>query len=165
MSFLSGGSTSVGADGRGGKRAGRRRTGLALFYAGLTLGGLSWGVFAAGCATNQPPVATVSRQGAAAARLVVENLTDYAWRLSATLPTGAEIWAGKVGPRAALEVELAGGDYVIQQAVISGVVGQGLIRHLPARFESGQTYRWRLGTLLSKAAADPAYAGREPAEL
>lgn len=148
MTFLSRGPPADVAAGFGRKRAGRRRTNPGLFYSGLALGVLSWGVTATGCVAGHPPAA-VAPPAAAPARLAVKNLTDYVWRLSATLPNGAEIWAREVGPRSAIEVELAAGDYVIEQAVVSGNVGPGLTRQVPARFESGQTYRWRLGTLLS----------------
>lgn len=115
------------------------------------LGGVGWCGMVPGCATAVPPMAMVSPPPARA-RLVVENLTDYEWRVTVTATAGPEAHEARMSPRKTLEVTLAGGDYVMEQAVVAGGAGSGLARRVPARFEPGQAYCWRLVTLLS----DPA---------
>lgn len=105
---------------------------------------LGW-LAAAGCASS-----TVVPESRPVARLLVENLTDYAWRITVTAAAGPESSTAEVPARGFAEVALSGGDYVIEQAARGP--GADLSRRLPARLEAGQSYQWRLGTLLS----DPA---------
>lgn len=106
---------------------------------------------AAGCASS-----TVVPESRPVARLLVENLTDYAWRISVTATAGPEASTAEVPARGFVEVMLGGGDYVIEQAARGA--GADLTRRLPARLEAGQSYQWRLGTLLSGPAGTTAAA-------
>lgn len=111
-------------------------------------------VAAAGCAST-----SVVPEPKPTARLIVENLTDYVWHVSVTAAAGPESRTTEIPARGFGEVTVAGGDYVIEQVVRSAGAGAELARRLPARLEPGQTYQWRLGTLLS----DPAGASpRDP---
>ena len=120
------------------------------------LGGLGWCLATAGCISPRPPPAAIPP---VVARLLVENLTDYEWHIAVAAAIGPETREARVAARSSIEVTLAGGDYVIEQTVVTGIAGGGLARRLPARLEPGQTYRWRLGTLLSDPAGN---AGRDP---
>jgi len=102
---------------------------------------------AAGCASS-----SVVPEPPRVARLLVENLTDYAWRITVIAAAGPEAGAAEVPARGFAEVAVGGGDYVIEQTARGA--GAELSRRLSARLEAGQTYQWRLGTLLS----DPAGA-------
>ena len=112
---------------------------------------LAWWIFAAGCATPAPVSPAVPQQPA---HLVVINLTDYAWRIVLTRPSGEPAHESRLQPRATAKVDLAGGDYVIEQTALSAGAAPELSRRIPAKLEPGQTYRWRLVTLLSEPAGD-----------
>lgn len=113
----------------------------------ISLVGLLVGLAAAGCASAPPTVAVAPP--AAVARLVVENLTDYRWRIAVTSAGGGEVREARVRARGSVELMFTGGDYVIEQTVVDGNSGTDLYRRLPARLDPGRTYRWRLVTLLS----------------
>jgi hypothetical protein len=121
------------------------------------IGGLGWGLVAAGCAMVRPPTVT-ALPAARGARLVIENLTDYEWRIAVAATAGTETLASRVSARSSAEINLAGGDYVIEQTVVAENAGTELTRRLPAQLAPGQTYRWRLVTLLSDPAGE---AGRD----
>jgi hypothetical protein len=89
---------------------------------------------------------------------VIENLTDYEWRIAVAATAGTETQASRVWARSSAEINLAGGDYVIEQTVVAENAGTELTRRLPAQLAPGQTYRWRLVTLLSDPAGE---AGRD----
>lgn len=108
----------------------------------------------AGCTLPAPSPG--SGVGAAAAHLVVTNLTDYEWSLVITRVPGGEARTSRLSPRGSLTIDLADGDYLIVQSALPAGVAPELSRRLPFRLEPGKTYRWRLGTLLSDAAGTPA---------
>lgn len=99
----------------------------------------------AGCASATAPV-----EKSAPARLIVHNLTDYAWRLVLTDAAGGAELEVQVAPHADRSIELAGGDYGIAQSIIPPNPTGGMDRKITCRLESGQTYHWRLATLLSE---------------
>ena len=96
---------------------------------------------------------------AAESHLVVANLTDYEWNLVIAPAAGGEGRASRVPPRESLKIDLAGGDYLIDQSAVPAGAAPELSRRLPIRLEAGRTYRWRLGTLLSDAAGAPMSPG------
>jgi hypothetical protein len=83
------------------------------------------------------------------AHLVVINQTDYEWRLVINRPPGDSMMDIRVLARASQTIDLAGGDYVIEQTMLPKTNAPELSREISSRLESGQTYRWRLATLLS----------------
>lgn len=104
----------------------------------------------ASCAN--PPSAPASAL-AAPAKLSVINLTDYVWHLVISRAGGGTVRDFQVKARASEVLELAGGDYLIEQTVLEeGVAGADLTRKIPSTFIPGQSYRWRLATLLSEPA-------------
>jgi hypothetical protein len=84
------------------------------------------------------------------AQLVVLNRTDYEWQISIAGPSGEKTNDFKLEARASRTLDFPSGDYVIKQTVLSEGAAKELTREIPAKFESGQTYRWRLVTLLSE---------------
>jgi hypothetical protein len=83
--------------------------------------------------------------------LVVINETDYLWSLNIALAGGGGAQETRVQPRATVTLDLAGGDYVIEQTALSENAAPALTRKIPAKLNGGQTYRWRLITLLSES--------------
>jgi len=119
------------------------------------LAGLAFLLLAAGCATV-PPVAPTVPAAAPRARLAIINLTNYEWHIALARQTGGEHYDAAVPARGSVNVDVAGGDYVIEQAVTSGSAADAMVRRVPARLEAGQVYRWRLDTLLSDSSGEPA---------
>ena len=83
------------------------------------------------------------------ARLTVENVSDYPWRLSLQPAMAAVARTERLEPRSSHTLEVVGGDYQIEQTLLDGRPGPELTRHLSFHLEAGQTYRWQLTTLLS----------------
>jgi len=65
-----------------------------------------------------------------------------------------------------LDLELAGGDYAVEQTMLSDDAGPDSTRRFSMQLVVGESYRWRLVTLLSGAeAADvslPAEEAKQP---
>jgi hypothetical protein len=120
-----------------------RATGWAVLSGCLLLGG---------CGSPAPISKNTERQPA---HLVVMNLTDYRWRITIARLPAPPTADFQVEARESRSIDLAGGEYTIRQTVLSEGAASELSRELPAKFESGENYRWRLATLLSEA-ADPA---------
>jgi len=85
----------------------------------------------------------------AVARLTVANVSDYPWRLSLHPATGEGDRTERLEPRSSHSLEVASGDYEIEQTLLDGRSGPELTRHLSFHLEAGQSYRWQLTTLLS----------------
>ncbi len=101
----------------------------------------------AGCAT--PP--TTGPLVVAPARLAVVNLTPYPWAIAVAPAAGGDARLVRIEPRGNADLDLPGGDYRIEQALISTPARPETVRQFPARFDAGQTYRWPLATLSSEA--------------
>jgi hypothetical protein len=104
---------------------------------------------------------TAVRQPAAAgpvAHVVVVNLSDSEWQIAIAPAGGGEARVLRLQARASQKVELSAGDYAIEQTLLAGNPGPASTRRLSAKLDPGQTYRWRLVTLLS---ALPGDIGRE----
>ena len=115
---------------------------------------LGWCVFLGGCATPTPtPVAV--KVPPQLAHLVVLNLTDYEWQISIAGTASEKINDFKLEARASRTLDIPGGDYVIKQTVLSEGAAKELSREIPAKFDPGQVYRWRLVTLLSEPSGVP----------
>jgi len=118
------------------------------------LGGLVWLLIMTGCAT--PPASPPVAAPAPVTHLEIINRTNYAWHITISSTSGKETFSSPVQPQASVKIDLAGGDYLIEQTVTSPGAAPELSRRIPARLEPGQTYRWRLDTLLSDTSGDPA---------
>lgn len=117
-----------------------------------------WATLAlAGCATSPGLVAPSSVP--ATARLAVVNLTPHVWRIAVSSPSGGEPRVMQVEGHATVELELTGGDYRIEQTLLTASAQGGATRVFPAAFEAGQAYRWPLATLGSMADDSEAQPG------
>jgi len=85
-----------------------------------------------------------------AARLTMVNDSNCEWIITATLVGEGEegqTWKLQIGK--SLEVVLAGGEYRLEQRMLSLESGSSQVRRFPMKFEAKQNYRWRLVSLLS----------------
>lgn len=90
------------------------------------------------------------------ARLLVENTTSFAWRIALTAVRDGAPRAVLVAPHASVAVELAGGEYQVEQARQIAPGESGPPRRFPLCVEAGRTYRWALAMLMAEADdADP----------
>jgi hypothetical protein len=101
----------------------------------------------AGCAGPAPMADKVPRSPA---HLTVINQTDYEWRLVIAQVAGGVVQNMQLSARASQTVDIEEGDCVIEQTALSSNAAPELSRRVSVRFESGQTYHWRLATLLSE---------------
>jgi len=109
-----------------------------------------WGLLllAGGCGTVGP---TASGDGRTA-HFVVINLSDCGWQITLAPAVGGPYRILHLAGRESQAVDLPGGEYHIEQTALAGPTGAGSTRQLKIRLDSGQTYRWRLVTLLSAPA-------------
>jgi hypothetical protein len=114
-----------------------------LFLLGLLL-------LAGGCGTVGP----ASAVSGSTVHFVVINLSDCGWQIVLTPAGGGPARALQLAARESQEIDLAGGEYGIEQTALSGSTGTESRRGFTVRLEAGQTYRWRLATLLSAPAGE-----------
>lgn len=101
-----------------------------------------------GCVAPSPVV--VEKPLSPPAHLVVLNLTDYEWHIAIVHSSGGSAADFHLESRGSHSVDLAGGNYSIEQTALSQGAALELTRKIPASLDAGQTYRWRLVTLLSE---------------
>ncbi len=100
-----------------------------------------------GCSAPAPVLSK-----SAPATLAVSNITDYLWRLAITPVAGGGARNVSVAPHGVCTIELAGGEYEIEQTAETAA----LTRRIACRLESGQAYQWQLATLQgSRATGTP----------
>ena len=123
--------------------------------------GLGLLLFAGGCGTVGPSAAGNGR----AVHFAVINLSDCGWQIMLSPTGGGPARALHLAARESQEVDLEGGEYRIEQTELTGTTGIESVRRFTVRLEPGQTYRWRLETLLSApaggASGEPANDGHE----
>lgn len=85
------------------------------------------------------------------ARLTLLNSSDCEWQIVITPLTNGDSRTWKLTAAKSLDLELAGGDCVIVQTLLVADAKPALTRRFSMHFEAGQSYRWRLMTLLSGA--------------
>jgi hypothetical protein len=102
-------------------------------------------LLASGCAT----VPSAAAGPAQTAHFVIVNLSDCAWQITLSPAGGGPARVLHPAARESEELDLAGGSYGIEQRALIGSMGADSTRRFTIRLESGQTYRWRLVTLLS----------------
>ena len=104
-----------------------------------------------GCAgpATTAPVPT----GPRIARVELVNLSECDWRITLVSTDGRETSPPRLPAHATLRLEIPGGDYTITQTALNGPAA---VRRFPAHLEPGESYRWRLATLLTgQAGAAP----------
>ena len=109
-------------------------------------------LLAAGCNTVPKPSAEAGPTG----HLVIVNLSDCEWQISISPMAGGETHTLHLAVRALQAIDLSPGDYVIEQTALVVDAGPDSARRFKTRIDVGQTYRWRLATLLSALREDPA---------
>jgi hypothetical protein len=114
----------------------------------MLLIGLGLALLAAACGTVPPPAAAPAR----GVHLVVVNLCDCTWQITIAPAGGGPAIALHIAGRESQEADLQAGAYEIVQTAAPGSGGAELTRRFTVRLEPGQTYRWRLVTLLSAPA-------------
>lgn len=97
-----------------------------------------------GCTTAELPGSAGPR-----AHFVVVNLSDCEWQIAIDPGGGGEGRALRLPGRGTQQIDLAAGDYVIEQTMLARNAGPASTRRLTIKLEPGQTYRWRLVTLLT----------------
>ena len=139
------------ADSAGGaqeQRAWRRgwvRLGLAVLLTGC----------ATGCATGvvEPQMAAVATAAPRPVRLTITNEATRAWQLSFLDLDGFEVKQVRLRAREEATVELAGGEYTLEQALLATSGARESVRRFPLRLKAGGAYNWTLATLLTDARA------------
>lgn len=115
-----------------------------IFLSLVALAGVLLAGLGAGCSsTREPPRLARSWNEA---EIAVTNLTPYPWRVALT-PKEGEARTVQVQPRETLAVVVPGGDYRVEQTLLSASAVPS--RTFQARFEAGERYRWSLATLLA----------------
>jgi hypothetical protein len=121
----------------------------------LCLAGLLGLFFAVRCTRENPlskksPAVSASQM----AHLTLLNDSNCEWQIAMTPAAGGEPRSWKLPLAKSLKVELAGGDYQVEQTMLTDDAGPNEPRRFSLRLTAGESYRWRLVTLLSGAAED-----------
>jgi hypothetical protein len=91
---------------------------------------------------------TVERVPAAPlAKLSMVNLTDQVWRIAFSAAGQMPPRTVEVAPRGQSDIELAAGEWLVDQALVNGEGRPTVTRRFPSRLEAGESYRWPLATL------------------
>ena len=88
------------------------------------------------------------------ARLAMLNCGDCEWQIVIKPRTGGDAHIWKVPQGKTLDIELAGGEYAVEQTMLIESAQPDSTRRFSMQLEAGQFYRWRLMTLLSGARDD-----------
>jgi|GEM_PF-1707383 len=88
------------------------------------------------------------------AHLTVLNSSECEWQIAFTASAGGGARTWKLPAAKMLKIELAGGDYRVEQTMLTANADATATRRFALHLEPGETYRWRLMTLLSNAAAE-----------
>jgi len=120
----------------------------ARFLAGVSL---FMALLLVGCETipDTPPIPPNTP-----AHLRIVNQSDYEWRVTASPSEGGSTTEWILTARATVEGTLLPGNYAVQQTMLAPGNIAAASRTFQFTPEAGQTYRWRVGTLLSKPLDD-----------
>jgi hypothetical protein len=102
-------------------------------------------LFVSGCGSVPQPAVAPARE----VHLVVANLSDFAWQITFAPRAGGAVRVLHLAARESQRIDLAGGTYSIEQIALNESGAADSTRRFAVNLESGQTYRWRLATLLS----------------
>lgn len=105
--------------------------------------------FLAGCASKPQPVRPVE----SAAFVVVENHTDFAWRVSLVPVAAATSAWREVAPREVVKLAFPPGVYRVRREIVaegaSGAPVSAADAAIDLTLAGGRTYTWPLATLFS----------------
>ena len=134
-----------------------------LALALLCLAGLVGLFFLARCAgtagSTRKPAETLPE--AKMAHLTLLNSSECEWRIVIAPATGGPGRTCKLAVAASIDIELPGGEYKIEQTMLTDAAGPDAIRRFSFQLKSGQAYRWRLVALLAGETSE----ARRPAKL
>jgi hypothetical protein len=82
------------------------------------------------------------------------NASPCEWQIVATSAGSGDRHTWKLPVAKSIEVNLVGGDYAVEQTMLADGSGPDATRRFTMRLEAGQSYRWRLMTLLSEEVAN-----------
>ena len=88
------------------------------------------------------------------AYLNVSNVSNCVWQLSIMPMAGGEQRTWKLQLDKSLDVELAAGEYEVEQTMAIADAGPDATRRFSMKLVAGEHYRWRLVTLLSDSAEE-----------
>jgi hypothetical protein len=88
------------------------------------------------------------------AHLSMLNSGDCEWQIVIKPRAGGDVHIWKVPQGKTLDIELAGGEYAVEQTMLIESAQPNSTRRFSMQLEAGQFYRWRLMTLLSGARDD-----------
>jgi len=134
-----------------------------LTLALLCLAGIVGLIFVVRCtrvAKSAEKPAAVSK-GGKMAHLAMLNCSECEWQIVITPTIGSEQRRWKISVAKSTEVELAAGDYEVEQTMLTDDAGPDATRRFLMRLEPGQAYRWRLVALLAGETSE----ARRPAKL
>ena len=127
-----------------------------LTLALLCLAGLVGLFFLARCAgtagSTRKPAETLPE--AKMAHLAMLNSSECEWRIVIAPATGGPGRTCKLAVAASIDIELPGGEYEIEQTMLTDDAGPDATRRFSMRLEAGQAYRWRLVALLAGESLD-----------
>ena len=102
-------------------------------------------LLAAGCGTVPQP----SARAGPVAHFMVINLSDCEWQIAIAPASGGEHRVLHLTARASQAIDLPAGDYAVEQTALTADAGIESARRFTSHLDAGQTYRWRLATLLT----------------
>ncbi len=108
-----------------------------------------------GCASGvaEPPVASAA-PALKPVRLTITNEATRSWQLSFLDLDGFEVRQLRLRAREEATIELAGGEYTLEQALLSTSGARETVRRFALRLKPGGSYTWTLATLLTDAAGE-----------
>lgn len=120
------------------------------FAAALLAATMGW----SGCSEREkkPGAASTEKR----VHLVVANLSGYTWQIALVSPNGERVQSARVPPHVESRLQIPGGDYLIEQALLNASNEPEQTRRFPMQLEAGETYRWPLATLRSGGASETA---------
>jgi len=105
----------------------------------------------AACVAPPPTAVPVA---AVPAHVTIANLTPHAWAIGVTPMQGSDTRTLQVAAHATVQLDLAGGDYRIEQTLVTPPDRTLPARQFVASFTAGESYRWPLATLQSGGAVE-----------
>ncbi len=139
---------AAGATARAARGGAELRAGIVLGV-GVWLAGLLAGCATAGVESQAGTMTAAPRP----VRLTIINEATRAWHLSFLDLDGLEVQHVRLRAREQATVELAAGEYTLEQALLSSSGTRESVRRFPLRLKPGGSYNWTLATLLSDAAS------------
>jgi len=88
------------------------------------------------------------------AHLTLFNCSPCEWQIVVKPVTGGERHVLKLLENKSLDIEFPGGDYAVEQTMLTDYAGPDSTRRFTLQLRAGEFYRWQLVSLLSGTAED-----------